>query len=104
MGTNELRKRKIWQDSSGGRAGAAEKSFYEVFSEYFEGSDFRIRKKPKEFNNVYFKVKLSKEVLAEIYTPKIKKWRHGIFPDYAIDNTKTKKNTIHRRQKTGRMG
>ena len=54
MGTKELRKRKIWQDVSGGKAGIAEKSFYQVFSQYFEGSDFRIRKKPKEFNICMF--------------------------------------------------
>lgn len=91
MGTKELRKRKIWQDTSGGKAGIAEKNFYQVFSQHFEGSDFRIRKNPKEFNNIYFNVKLSKKVLAEIYTPDVKKWRHGIKPDYAIDNTKTQK-------------
>jgi len=91
MGTKELRKRKIWQDVSGGKAGIAEKSFYQVFSQYFEGSDFRIRKKPKEFNNIYFNVKLNKDILTEIYTPNVKKWKHGIVPDYAIDNIKTKK-------------
>lgn len=91
MGPKELRKRKIWQDVSGGKASIAEKSFYEVFTEYFKNSDFRIRKKPKEFNNIYFKVKLGKKVLSEIYTPHIKKWKHGVVPDYAIDNLKTKK-------------
>ena len=29
MGTNELRKRDIWQDSSGGKAGIAEKNFFQ---------------------------------------------------------------------------
>ena len=91
MGTKELRKRKIWQNVSGGKAGIAEKSFYQVFSQYFEDSDFRIRKKPKEFNNIYFNVKLNKDVLTEIYTPNVKKWKHGVVPDYAIDNIKTKK-------------
>ncbi len=91
MGTNELRKRKIWQDVSGGKAGIAEKSFYEVFLHYFKGSDFQIRKKPKEFNNLYYKIKLDKDVLSEIYTPNTKKWRNGIVPDYAIENVKTKK-------------
>ena len=43
MGTHELRKREIWQDISGGKAGVAEKSFYEVFSKEFEGTDFRVR-------------------------------------------------------------
>lgn len=91
MGTNELRKRKIWQDASGEKAGVVEKSFYQVFSEYFKNSNFRIRRNPNEFNNIYFNVKLGKEELAEIYTPPVKKWRHGLKPDYAIDNIKTKK-------------
>lgn len=91
MGKKELSKRKIWQDISGGKAGIAEKNFYQVFSQYFRGSDFRIRKKPKEFNNIYFNIKLAKEVLGQIYTPKVKKWRHGVMLDYAIDNIKTKK-------------
>ncbi|MCG2714381.1 MAG: MunI family type II restriction endonuclease [Candidatus Omnitrophica bacterium] len=91
MGRKELSKRDIWQDISGGKAGIAEKNFYQVFLNHFEGSDFRIRAKPKEFNNIYFGVNLSKAVLDEIYTPNVEKWRHGVLPDYAIDNTKTKK-------------
>lgn len=91
MGTKALRKRKKWQHISGGKAGTAEKNFYQVFSEYLECSDFRIRKRPKEFNDIYFNVKLSKKVLAEIYTPDVKEWKHGVAPDYAIDNVKTKK-------------
>ena len=47
MGTKELRKRKIWQNVSGANAGVAEKSFYEVFKELFEGTNFRIRAKPR---------------------------------------------------------
>jgi len=91
MGTKALRKRFKWQDVSGGKAGIAEDNFYRVFLRHFKGSDFRVRKGPKEFNNIYFNVELDKKVLAEIYTPDIKKWRHGIKPDYAIDNIKTKK-------------
>ncbi len=92
MGTNELRKRGIWQDLSGKKAGVAEKSFYEVFKEYFKGTKFRIRRNPKEFSNIYLGVKLSKKVLAEIYNVPIEKIkRHGIVPDYAIDNLETKK-------------
>src|SRR3989339_541035 len=90
MGTKELRKRKNWQKRSGKKAGKAEKTFYEVFSEEFKNSDFRIRKKPKEFKDIYSKIKLSKKVLADIYNPN-KIWIHGILPDYAIDNIKTKK-------------
>ncbi len=92
MGSKELRKRNIWQDGSGTNAGIAEKSFYEVFKELFKGTNFRIRPKPQEFKNVYLDVELDKKVLEEIYNvskEKIKK--HGIIPDYAIDNLDTKK-------------
>lgn len=91
MGSKDLSKREIWQDVSGNKACAAEKSFYEVFSEYFKETNFKIRRNPKEFSDVYFNVILSKEVLSEIYTPPIKKWKHGISPDFAIDNLDTKK-------------
>ena len=90
MGTKELRKRDIWQDSSGGKAGVAEKNFYGILSKEFKGSDFRIRSKPKEFRDIYSKIKLSDEVLANIYCPD-ETWIHGVIPDYAIDNIKTKK-------------
>ena len=90
MGTHELRKREIWQDISGGKAGVAEKSFYEGFSKEFEGTDFRGRPRPKEFKNIYSTIKLSKEVLARIYNPN-ETWVHGVVPDFAIDNLKTKK-------------
>lgn len=90
MGTKELRKRDIWQDSSGGKAGVAEKNFYDIMSKEFEGSDFRIRSKPKEFRDIYSKIKLSDEMLADIYCPN-ETWIHGVIPDYAIDNIITKK-------------
>lgn len=90
MGTNELRKRKIWQNTSGGNAGIAEKKFYEIMLQEFEGSDFRIRSKPREFKDIYSKIKLSKKVLADIYSPD-ETWIHGVIPDFAIDNVKTKK-------------
>jgi Type II restriction enzyme MunI len=90
MGKNELRKREIWQDASGNKAGVAEKNFHKVFSKEFEGSDLRIRSKPREFKDIYSKVELSKEVLASIYNPN-RTWTHGVIPDYAIDNIKTKK-------------
>jgi type II restriction enzyme MunI len=90
VGTNELRKRTIWQDISGGKATVAEKTFFSVFTKEFEGTDFRIRSKPKEFKNIYSKVVLSDETRAAIYSPD-ETWVHGMAPDYAIDNTKTGK-------------
>lgn len=61
MGTQELRKRDIWQDSSGGKATVAEKKFEEIFLQEFEDSDFSIRPKPKEFNDIYSKIELVKK-------------------------------------------
>ena len=90
MGTNELRKRKNWQNISGGKAGVAEKNFYEIFLKEFENTDFRIRSKPREFKDIYSKTILSKKVLADIYNPN-ETWIHGIIPDYAVDNIKSKK-------------
>src|ERR1700722_8081458 len=90
MGTNELRKRNNWQNISGGKAGGAEKLFHAVFMKEFEGTNFKIRSHPREFKNIYLKVNLSPKVLAKIYNPD-ETWVHGIIPDYAIDNTATKK-------------
>jgi hypothetical protein len=90
MGTNELRKRKNWQNISGKNAGVAEKNFYEIFKKEFEGTDYEIRSKPKELRDIYSKIILSDEVLANIYNPD-ETWIHGVVPDFAIDNTKTNK-------------
>jgi hypothetical protein len=91
MGTNELRGRDTWQDYSGEKAGIAEKSFYDVFTKEFAGTDFVVRAKPQEFRDIYVKVKLSAEELAEIHVPKIEISKHGIAPDYSIGNRKTNK-------------
>lgn len=90
MGTNELRKRINWQSLSGGKADSAEKLFHAVFTEAFKGTNFAIRSKPREFADIYVKVKLSPEVISKIYNPD-RTWHHGIIPDYAIDNIETKK-------------
>jgi Type II restriction enzyme MunI len=90
MGTRELRKRKNWQGASGGKAAVAESNFYDLFTEEFKGTDFRVRAKPQEFRDIYSKVVLSNDMLKAIYNPP-ETYRHGIVPDYAIDNLKTKK-------------
>jgi len=90
MGKNELKNRKIWQDLSGGKAGVAEKNFYTIMSKEFEGTDLKVRPKPREFTDIYAKIKLSPEILAQIYCPE-ETWKHGVIPDYAIANIKTKK-------------
>ena len=90
MGKKELRKRSVWQDMSGKKSMSAEKKFYEIFLKEFDGTHFQIRPKPKELRNIYSDVTLSKKVLADIYNPN-EEWTHGVVPDYAIDNLKTKK-------------
>jgi hypothetical protein len=90
MGKSELRGRATWQDLSGPKAGDAEKKFFELFSKHFENSNYQIRSKPNEFANIYENVELPKKVLQEIYHPGIK-YRHGLYPDYAIDNLESNK-------------
>lgn len=91
MGSEHNRIRRKWQDYGGNNATLAETSFYECFGKVFLGTDFRIRAKPKEFQNIYVNVPLKEEDIKQIYNPKEPVTRHGVFPDYAIDNQKTKK-------------
>ena len=91
MGSNANRLRKKWQDYSGKNAGKAEYDFYKTFKILFEDTEFVIRPKPKEFNKIYVNVKLSKNELSEIYTPDTPITKHGVSPDYAIDNKETNK-------------
>jgi hypothetical protein len=91
MASKHNRLRKKWQDYSGKNAGIAEHGFFEAFRTVFEDTEFQIRPKPNEFANIYVNVKLSKQELSEIYTPKKPITKHGFYIDYAIDNTKTGK-------------
>jgi Type II restriction enzyme MunI len=91
MGSKENRLRQKWQDYSSSNAGLAEKSFLQVFVKEFEGTAFQIRAKPKDFSNVYVDVELGNHHIAEIYTPNNPVTKHGVVPDYAIDNADTKK-------------
>jgi hypothetical protein len=91
MGTNELRGRAVWQDYSGANAAAAEQGFFGAFKKEFEGTDFRIRAKPNEFARIYVDVKLPETILKEIYNPASGIAKHGISPDYAIENSKSGK-------------
>ncbi|HEX5057651.1 MAG TPA: MunI family type II restriction endonuclease [Gammaproteobacteria bacterium] len=91
MGSGHNRLRKKWQDYSGKNAGIAESSFFVAFNTVFDGTDFRIRKKPKEFSKIYVDVELMQEELAQIYIPSVPVTKHGVFPDYAIDNVTTGK-------------
>ena len=93
MGKKELKNRLKWQTDSGYQALSFEDQFNLIFKKEFEKEkylSYRIRKNPKEFVNIYEKVKLDKKTLKEIYTPD-KKYKHGIVLDFAIDNIITKK-------------
>lgn len=91
MASEHNRLRGKWQDYSGRNAKVAEADFFAVFVDLFEGTEFSIRPQPKEFNKAYVDVQLSESVLEEIYTPPAPVTRHGVFPDYAIDNAATNK-------------
>lgn len=91
MGSEDNRLRRKWQDYSGKNAGQAESDFFGAFKTVFESTKYRIRPKPKEFSKIYVGVELSEQELSEIYTPDEPITKHGVFPDYAIDNIKTKK-------------
>ncbi len=91
MGSKDNRLRRKWQDFSGKNAGNAEKDFFETFKIIFEGTDYVVRKHPKEFKDIYVDVRLTEQELSEIYCPVEKITRHGVSPDYAIDNKKSGK-------------
>ena len=91
MGSDANRLRRKWQDYSGSNAGTAEVDFFKTFEVLFEDTEYKIRSKPKEFSKIYVDVELSDNEKSEIYTPKIPITKHGVFPDFAIDNTETEK-------------
>lgn len=86
MASKDLRRRAVWQDYSGAKAGSAERNFHEVFSGAFKDTELSIRPSPSEFSTIYVDVHLNKTVLSEIYCPAGGITKHGVRPDYAIDN------------------
>ncbi|MGI9461376.1 MAG: MunI family type II restriction endonuclease [Alphaproteobacteria bacterium] len=91
MGSNDLRKRKIWQARSGFLATNAEHTFFNAFKIVFKETNFTICSNPNEFKKIYVNYPLQKKVLKEIYIPDSSIITHGITPDYAIDHKKTGK-------------
>lgn len=90
MGKKELKGRAIWQDYSGANGGIAEQQFFDVMSSALRDTNLVVRKKPREFRNVYSSVPLPDELLKKIYNPN-EVWVHGFVPDFAIDNPDSKK-------------
>lgn len=91
MGSDANRLRKKWQDYSGKNASVAELSIHKTFEVLFDKTEFEIRKNPNEFNKIYVDIKLSKSEIEEIHNPKDLIQKHGVFPDFAIDNKETGK-------------
>lgn len=91
MSNNEKKARKSWQKEGLEGATNAENNFFNVFKEYFIGTEYKIRARPKELQHIYEGIELSDDILCEIYVPEKKSRRHGIIPDFAIDNINTKK-------------
>ena len=91
MGSSANRLRKKWQDYGGSHATNAEQSFYEVFRNFLEGTEYVIEPQPKCFRDIYVNVELPTSELAEIYTPPKPIEHHGIRPDAMIRNTLTGK-------------
>lgn len=93
MGKKELSNRLNWENISGKKASKAEQNLYKVFNEAFEGTIYKLHEKPKHLKKLYANVELDKNILDQIYNPKIdyknKSW--GVSPDFAIENTTTKK-------------
>jgi hypothetical protein len=85
-----LKNRTGWQNASSLKASATESSFAQAMSAAFVGTDFRLRHKPREFRNIYLQIPLDAAIAASIYQP-IKPYKHGVIPDYAIDNIVTGK-------------
>ena len=91
MGKNELSGRETWQDYSGENASRAENKFFTVFKDHFRKTDFRVIQKPKELKNIYVDYPLPPDVESNIYHPDERIVKHGISPDYAIENLITHK-------------
>ncbi len=88
MGKKELGDRENWQSKSGAKALSLEELFLSTFEQEFskkKNHNFRIRKHPRDFINIYSNIKLSAKVAKDIYIPE-KKYSHGISIDFAIDN------------------
>lgn len=93
MGKNELSKRMNWERISGEKAAHAEQNLYKVFEAAFEGTIYKLHKKPTHLKNLYASVILPDEVLSDIYNPLLdyEKIKWGVSPDFAIENTVTHK-------------
>ncbi len=90
MGRNELRLRENWQTHSGALSSIAEQDVFSVFTILFQNSVYKITNKPNHFAHVYENWPLDDSEIKQIYNPD-KPYRHGFYPDCAIENVETQK-------------
>lgn len=91
MASKHNRIRRKWQDVGGLKAAAAEGTFFGCFQSMFPGTDYIIKAKPREFQDIYVNIQLKPEDISQIYNPPHAIIRHGVSPDYAISNRKSAK-------------
>ena len=93
MGKKALSGRENWQEEGGTKASEAEQNLYTAFKKHFEGTPYKLHEKPKHLKKLYASVQLSDEVIEQIFNPQIslEKTKWGVSPDFAIENTHTKK-------------
>lgn len=93
MGKKELSGRANWEYSAGLQATVAEQNLYKAFEREFEGTKYKLHRKPKHLKNLYAKVIIPDDIKSLIFNPTIKiedaAW--GVLPDFAIENTETHK-------------
>ena len=93
MGKKELSKRLNWEKVSGEKAANAEQNLYKAFEAAFDGTIYKLHRKPKHLKSLYATVVLSDDVIFDIYNPELdfEKIKWGVSPDFAIENTITHK-------------
>ena len=93
MGKKELSGRNNWEKSAGIKAAYAEQNLYNVFEQAFQGSKYKLHRKPKNLKNLYAGVVIPDEIKNVIYNPivNLEKTKWGVLPDFAIENTETNK-------------
>lgn len=93
MGKLALSGRNNWETVSGKKALGAEQDLYEVLNKAFEGTKYKLHKKPKHLKKLYASVVLDDDVIQQIFNPNIdlENTLWGVEPDFAIENTETKK-------------
>lgn len=90
MGRDELKLRENWQTVSGRLALSMETDFATICQYLFEGTNYRVVNRPKDFAHIYESWPLSDIEISQLYTPN-RPYRHGFIPDFSLVNLLTDK-------------